>query len=36
MTKCQNDYLLQCFDIFENQSLKLMLIEFCSGGTLDE
>jgi serine/threonine protein kinase len=28
--------VVKCYDIYENKSLKIMIIEFCNGGTLQD
>lgn len=34
MMLCNSDNVIRCFDVYENKSLKIMIIEFCNGGTL--
>lgn len=33
---CNSENLIKCFDIYENKSLKIMVIEYCNGGTLQQ
>ena len=34
MYMCNSPYLLKCYDVFENEDLKVMMIEYCNGQTL--
>jgi len=34
MYMCNSPYLLKCYDVFENEDLKVMVIEYCNGETL--
>lgn len=36
MQKCNSENLIKCYDVYENKSLKIMVIEYCNGGTLDD
>jgi len=34
MYQCDSDHLIKCYDVYSNQDLKLMMIEYCNGTTL--
>jgi hypothetical protein len=34
MFQCENPNLIKCFDVYRNDDLKIMIIEFCNGKTL--
>lgn len=34
MEKCCSPHLIKCFDVYENRTLKIMVLEYCAGGTL--
>jgi len=36
MQQCDSINLLKCFEIFENEDLKILVIEYCDGLTLAE
>lgn len=31
---CNSPYLLKCYDLYENEDLKVLIIEYCNGKTL--
>jgi serine/threonine protein kinase len=35
MEMCNSPYLIKCLDVYENQDLKIIVMEFCNGGTLE-
>jgi serine/threonine protein kinase len=35
MMECKNDHLLKCYDIYQNKDLKILVMEYCSGKTLE-
>ncbi len=34
MMRVHSDHVMKLFDVYENKWLKIMVIEFCNGGTL--
>jgi serine/threonine protein kinase len=34
MVRCNSPYLAKCFDVFRNNDLKIIVMEFCNRGTL--
>lgn len=34
MYMCDSPYLLKCYDVYENEDFKVMVIEYCNGKTL--
>lgn len=36
MLKCNSPYLVKCFDVFKNEDLKIIVMEYCNRGTLTE
>lgn len=36
MMQCDSPNLLKCYDIYENKDLKLLIMEYCSGETLEK
>ena len=36
MRMCANRNIVQCYQVFQNQSLKIIVMEYCEGGTLQE
>ena len=34
MTICDSDNVVKCYNVYENRSLKIMVLEFCNGGEL--
>jgi serine/threonine protein kinase len=36
MMRFNNPNLLKCYECFENRDLKLMVIEYCENGSLQE
>lgn len=36
MLKCNSDHLLKCYKILEDDKVKVMVLEFCDGGSLFE
>lgn len=34
MMKCDSPHVMKCYDVYENKDLKIMMIEYCNGGTL--
>ena len=36
MTKVDSSHVMKIYDVYENKSLKIMVIEYCSGGTLSD
>ena len=34
MYMCDSPYLLKCYDVYENEDLKVLIIEYCNGSTL--
>lgn len=36
MMQCDSDNVVRCYDVYENKALKIMIIEYCNGGTLQE
>lgn len=36
MIKVHSDHVMKLFDVYENKWLKIMVIQFCNGGTLSE
>ena len=35
MAICDSPYLIKCLDVYENDDLKIIIMEFCNGGTLE-
>jgi serine/threonine protein kinase len=35
MAMCNNLNLVKCYDVYENDDLKIIVMEFCNGGTLE-
>ena len=36
MMLCESPNLIKCFDIYENSDLKILVMEYCQGLTLDK
>jgi serine/threonine protein kinase len=36
MMICNSEHVIKCFDVYENKSLKIMVLEYCNGGDLQE
>jgi serine/threonine protein kinase len=36
MLICNNANLVKCFDVYLNKDLKLIIMEYCDGGTLED
>lgn len=36
MMKCDSPHVMKCYDVYENKDLKIMMIEYCNGGTLSD
>lgn len=36
MTICDSPHTIKCYDVYENESLKLMLMEYCKDGDLEQ
>lgn len=36
MMQCNSPNLIKCFDIYENKDLKVLIMEYCEGKTLEE
>jgi len=36
MQMCNSPYLLKCYDVYENADLKVLILEYCNGKTLQE
>lgn len=36
MMRVHSDHVMKLFDVYENKWLKIMMIEFCNGGTLSQ
>lgn len=36
MMQVDSDHVMKCYDVYENKWLKIMIIEYCNGGTLSE
>lgn len=36
MYMCDSPFLLKCYDVYENSDLKVLIIEFCNGKTLQD
>jgi hypothetical protein len=34
MYACDSPFLLKCYDVYENDDLKILIIEYCNGKTL--
>lgn len=34
MSMLKSDHIMKCFDVYENKCMKIMMIEYCNGGTL--
>lgn len=34
--KVNSDHVMKLYDVYENKWLKIMVIEYCNGGTLSE
>lgn len=34
MYMCDSPYLLKCYDVYENEDLKILFVEYCNGQTL--
>ena len=34
MYMCDSPYLLKCFNVYQNEDLKILIIEYCNGKTL--
>ena len=34
MMICDSDNVVKCYNVYENRSLKIMVMEFCNGGEL--
>lgn len=34
MTACNSPNLVKCLDVYENADLKIIVTEYCNGGTL--
>lgn len=35
MMACNSENVLKCYEVYENKSLKIMVIEYCNDGTLE-
>ena len=36
MMKCASPNLVKCHDVYKNMDLKIIVMEYCNRGTLDE
>ena len=36
MMLCDSPHVMKCYDVYENKDLKIMMIEYCNGGTLSD
>ena len=36
MRICNSPNLVKCYDVYENEELKLMMLEYCNGGSLQD
>ena len=36
MLKCNSEHVVACYDVYENVSLKIIVMEFCNGGNLQK
>lgn len=36
MRICNSPNLVKCYDVYENEELKLMMVEYCNGGSLQD
>ena len=36
MMICSSENLIKCFDVYENKDLKLMVLEYCCGVSLED
>lgn len=36
MVKINSDHVMKCYATYENECLKIMVIEYCNGGNLSE
>nr|VVW87185.1 unnamed protein product [Nymphaea colorata] len=36
MMTCDSENIIKCYDVYQNKSLKVMVIEYCNGLTLQE
>ena len=36
MMMCNSPNVVQCYNVYENMSLKIMVIEYCNGGELQQ
>jgi serine/threonine protein kinase len=36
MMTCDSENIIKCYDVYQNQWLKVMVIEYCNGMTLQE
>jgi serine/threonine protein kinase len=34
MMICDSDNVVKCYNVYENRSLKIMVMEYCNGGEL--
>ena len=34
MMKCSSENLVKCYDVYQNKSLVVMMMEYCKDGTL--
>lgn len=34
MYQCNSPYLIKCFDVYRNDDLKIIVMEYCNGKTL--
>lgn len=34
MMLCNSEHIVKCYDVYENRSLKIMVMEYCNGGDL--
>ena len=33
---CESDNVVKCYNVYENKALKIIVMEFCNGGELQQ
>jgi len=36
MYMCNSDHLIRCYDVYSNKDLKILILEYCNGSTLQQ